>query len=57
MRAGPGRTAAAERLGGRIGAIDLVAEVGKCKVPPSVKKAPILTDDYNPANLLLMKKK
>ncbi len=47
----------AERLGGRIGAIDLVAEVGKCKAAPAVKKAPILTDDYNPANLLLMQKK
>lgn len=47
----------AERSGGRIGAIDLVAEVGKCKVAPAVKKAPILTDDYNPANLLLMQKK
>jgi spermidine synthase len=47
----------AERLGGRIGAIDLLAEVGKCKVAPAVPKAPILTDDYNPANLLLMQKK
>jgi spermidine synthase len=47
----------AERLGGRIGRIDLLAEVGKCKASPVVKKAPILTDDYNPANLLLMQKK
>jgi spermidine synthase len=47
----------AERLDGRIGAIDLLAEVGKCKVAPAVPKAPILTDDYNPANLLLMQKK
>ncbi len=47
----------AERLGGRIGSIDLLAEVGKCKAPPVVKKAPVLTDDYNPANLLLMQKK
>ena len=47
----------AERLGGRIGRIDLLAEVGKCKASPVVKEAPILTDDYNPANLLLMQKK
>ena len=47
----------AERLGGRIGSIDLLAEVEKCKTPPVVKKAPVLTDDYNPANLLLMQKK
>jgi spermidine synthase len=47
----------AEHLGGRIGRIDLLAEVGKCKASPVVKKAPILTDDYNPANLLLMQKK
>lgn len=47
----------AERLGGRIGRIDLFAEIIKCKVSPAVKKAPVLTDDYNPANLLLMQKK
>ncbi len=47
----------AERLGGKIGRIDLFAEIGKCKAPAAVKKAPILTDDYNPANLLLMQKK
>jgi spermidine synthase len=47
----------AERMGGRIGRIDLMAETVKCKVPPAVKKAPVLTDDYNPANLLLMQKK
>jgi spermidine synthase len=47
----------AERLGGRIGKIDLIEGVGKCKVAPAVKKAPVLTDDYNPANLLLMEKK
>jgi len=47
----------AERLSGRIGMIDLFAEVGKCKASPVVKKAPVLTDDYNPANLLLMQKK
>ena len=47
----------AERLGGKIGRIDLFAEVGKCKASAAVKKAPILTDDYNPANLLLMQKK
>ena len=52
-----GLTKQAERLGGRIGRIDLFAEAVKCKVPPVVKKAPILTDDYNPANLLLMEKK
>ncbi|MBA4423848.1 MAG: hypothetical protein C0390_12255 [Syntrophus sp. (in: bacteria)] len=47
----------AERMGGRIGRIDLMAETVKCKVPPAVKKATVLTDDYNPANLLLMQKK
>lgn len=47
----------AERLGGKIGSIDLLAEVAKCKASPVVKKAPVLTDDYNPANLLLMEKK
>ena len=47
----------AERFGGRIGPIDLMAEVGKCKAAPTVRKAPVLTDDYNPANLLLMEKK
>jgi spermidine synthase len=47
----------AERLGGRIGSIDLLTEAGKCKASPVIKKAPVLTDDYNPANLLLMQKK
>jgi spermidine synthase len=47
----------AERLGGRIGRIDLFAEIVKCKASVAVKKAPVLTDDYNPANLLLMQKK
>jgi spermidine synthase len=47
----------AERLDGRIGSIDLFAEVGKCKASPVVTKAPVLTDDFNPANLLLMQKK
>jgi spermidine synthase len=47
----------AERLGGKIGPIDLIAEAGKCKASPAVKQAPVLTDDYNPANLLLMEKK
>jgi hypothetical protein len=46
-----------ERLGGKIGSIDLIAEAAKCKASPVVKKSPILTDDYNPANLLLMQKK
>jgi spermidine synthase len=47
----------AERLGGRIGTIDLFAEAAKCKASPVVANAPVLTDDYNPANLLLMQKK
>jgi spermidine synthase len=47
----------AQRLGGRIGPIDLFAEAAKCKVSTVVSKAPVLTDDYNPANLLLMEKK
>jgi spermidine synthase len=47
----------AEKWGGKIGPIDLIAEAGKCKVATAPKKAPILTDDFNPANLLLMQKK
>jgi spermidine synthase len=47
----------AKASGGRIGRIDLVAEAGKCKVAPALKNAPVLTDDFNPANLLLMQKK
>jgi spermidine synthase len=47
----------AEKWGGKIGRIDLVAEAGKCRIAPAPKDAPILTDDYNPANLLLMQKK
>ncbi|MBN2437232.1 MAG: fused MFS/spermidine synthase [Deltaproteobacteria bacterium] len=47
----------AKRAGGRIGRIDLVAEAGKCKVAPALKNTPVLTDDFNPANLLLMQKK
>jgi spermidine synthase len=46
----------AEKWGGKIGRIDLVAEVDKCRIAPAPKNAPILTDDYNPANLLLMQK-
>lgn len=46
----------AEKWGGKIGRIDVVAEAGKSRVAP-VPNAPILTDDYNPANLLLMQKK
>jgi spermidine synthase len=47
----------AEKWGGKIGRIDLIAEAGKCVIAPAPKDAPILTDDYNPANLLLMQKK
>jgi spermidine synthase len=47
----------AEKWGGKIGRIDLVAETGKCRIAPAPKSAPILTDDYNPANLLLMQTK
>ena len=47
----------AGKWGGKIGRIDLVAESGKCRVAPIPKNAPILTDDFNPANLLLMQKK
>lgn len=47
----------AEKWGGRIGRIDLFAESVKCRVAPVLKNAPILTDDFNPANLLLMQKK
>jgi len=41
----------AEKAGGKIGRIDLIAEAGKCRVAPVRKNAPILTDDFNPANL------
>jgi spermidine synthase len=47
----------AKTSGERIGRIDLVAEAGKCKVAPALKNAQVLTDDFNPANLLLMQKK
>ncbi|HOG16261.1 MAG: spermidine synthase [Syntrophaceae bacterium PtaU1.Bin231] len=47
---------AAARLGGRIGLIDLRYEASKFKANPVVRKAPVLTDDFNPANLLLMEK-
>jgi spermidine synthase len=47
----------AEKWGGKIGRIDLIAEAGKCKIAPAPENAPILTDDFNPANLLLMQKK
>jgi spermidine synthase len=47
----------AEKWGGKIGRIDLIAEAGKCRIAPAPKDTPILTDDYNPANLLLMQKK
>jgi spermidine synthase len=47
----------AEKWGGKIGRIDLITEAGKCRVAPVRKNAPILTDDFNPANLLLMQKK
>jgi spermidine synthase len=47
----------AEKWGGKIGRIDLIAEAGKCRIAPVWKNAPILTDDFNPANLLLMQKK
>jgi hypothetical protein len=47
----------AEKWGGKIGSVDLIAEAGKCRVAPVLKNAPILTDDFNPANLLLMQKK
>lgn len=46
-----------ERFGGRIGPIDLRAEVKKCGPAASTAKAPVLTDDFNPANLLLMQKR
>jgi spermidine synthase len=47
----------AEKWGGKIGRIDLIAEAGKCRIAPVWKNAPILTDDFNPANLLLMQKR
>ncbi|MDA8125771.1 MAG: fused MFS/spermidine synthase [Deltaproteobacteria bacterium] len=47
----------AERLGGKIGRIDLLAQVEKCTAAPPPKNTQVLTDDFNPANLLLMQKK
>ncbi len=47
----------ARKWGGKIGRIDLIAESGKCRVPRIPKNVPVLTDDFNPANLLLMQKK
>ena len=47
----------ARKWGGKIGRIDLIAETNKCRVAPVPKNARILTDDFNPANLLLMQKK
>ena len=47
----------AEKWGGKIGRIDLIAESGKCRVSLILKNNPVLTDDFNPANLLLMQKK
>jgi len=40
---------------GKIGKIDLRREAKKYNPKPSIKKAPILTDDYNPANLMLLR--
>jgi len=47
----------AEKWGGKLGRIDLIAESAKCRSSRILKNAPILTDDFNPANLLLMQKK
>ena len=47
---------AAARFKGRIGYIDLAVEVKKCVPAPILNKATILTDDFNPANLLLRQK-
>jgi spermidine synthase len=47
----------ARKWGGKIGRIDLIAESGKCRVSRLPNNVPILTDDFNPANLLLMQKR
>ena len=47
----------AEKWGVKIGRIDLITEARKCKIAPAPENATILTDDFNPANLLLMQKK
>ncbi len=44
---------AAQRYKGKIGKIDLLEEMGKYNPKPEFRKAPVLTDDYNPANLML----
>jgi len=46
----------AKAQAGKIGRIDLAAEAAKCRVASAGPDAPILTDDFNPANLLLMQK-
>ncbi len=46
----------AARRGGKIGLIDLRYEASKINASPVIRKAPVLTDDFNPANLLLMEK-
>jgi hypothetical protein len=42
-----------ERFNNRIGPIDLVRESRKYDPNPIIRQGKILTDDYNPANLLL----
>lgn len=46
----------AEKRQGRIGRIDLLSQLEKLNRAPAVGKAPLLTDDYNPANLLLLQR-
>lgn len=41
---------------GRLGRIDLGAQVEKLNRRPAARTAPVLTDDCNPANLLLMER-
>jgi spermidine synthase len=41
---------------GPLGRIDLGVQLEKLNRRPAIREAPVLTDDYNPANLLLMQR-
>ncbi len=43
----------AAKYKGKIGKIDLLEEMAKYNPKPDIRKSPVLTDDYNPANLML----
>ncbi|MBN1830199.1 MAG: fused MFS/spermidine synthase [Deltaproteobacteria bacterium] len=47
----------AGRFVGKIGAIDLAEQLAKYDPDPEIRTAPVLTDDYSPANLWIHKKR